>query len=68
MRLPAGLIRRYGLDHGVQAEPMTDGILLKPLRDRDRKLGWADAGLAMAQARENWAEWETADGDGLDHL
>ncbi len=27
VRLPAGLIRRYGLAHGLQAEPMPEGIL-----------------------------------------
>jgi antitoxin MazE len=68
VRLPAGLIRRYGLAHGLQAEPMPEGILLKPLRDRDRKLGWSEAGQAMARAGENWSEWQTTDSDGLDRL
>jgi len=68
VRLPASLIRRYGLSHGVQAEATKEGILLKPARAHQGKLSWAEAGQAMAQAGEDWSEWGVANGDGLDQL
>lgn len=68
VRLPAGLIRRYGLSHGVQAEPTKEGILLKPLRAHVGKLSWAEAGRDMAQAQEDWSDWDATNGDGLDKL
>jgi antitoxin component of MazEF toxin-antitoxin module len=68
VRLPAGVLRRYGMEHHVQAELMPDGVLLKPARSRPDKLSWRDAARAMNAAGEDWSEWETTVGDGLDRL
>lgn len=68
VRLPAGVLRRYGMQHHVQAELRPEGVLLKPARSRPAKLSWPEAGRAMAAATEDWSEWDAASGDGLDRL
>ncbi len=68
VRLPAGLIRRYGLSHGIEAEATKEGILLKPGRSHVGKLSWSEAAQAMAQAAEDWSDWDGTSGDGLKHL
>lgn len=66
VRLPASVIRRYGMQNHVQAELTPDGVLLKPVRSRPEKLSWTQAARAMRAAQEDWSEWESASGDGID--
>lgn len=68
IRLPAALIRRYSLTHGMHAEPTAEGILLRPMRAHAGKLSWAEAGRAMAAVEEDWSEWNSTNADGLDRL
>jgi antitoxin component of MazEF toxin-antitoxin module len=68
VRLPAGLIRRYGLSHGIEAETTKEGILLKPGRSHVGKLSWGDAAKAMVRSTEDWSDWDATAADGLKHL
>jgi antitoxin component of MazEF toxin-antitoxin module len=66
IRLPAALIRRYSLDHGMRAEPQADGILLRSVRAHAGKLSSTAAARVMARANEDWSDWDVAAADGLD--
>jgi hypothetical protein len=45
----------------------TDEIALRPKRGRRGKLTWAETYQQMAQANEDWTDWEAA-GEGLSSL
>jgi antitoxin component of MazEF toxin-antitoxin module len=63
VRLPAGLISRYGFGGGMAAEVREEGLLLKP--SRPGKLSWAETAREMAASGENWDEWTNMT-DGLE--
>jgi len=63
VRLPAGLISRYGFGGGLAAEVREEGLLLKP--SQPGKLSWEETARAMAASGENWDEWDNM-ADGLD--
>jgi len=63
VRLPAGLISRYGFGGGMAAEVRDDGLLLKP--SQPGKLSWEETAREMAASGENWDEWDNL-ADGLD--
>ena len=66
VRIPAEVLRRYAFtDTAVMVESV-DGVLLRPKRQTDAKLSWADTAKAMAGASENWSEWDVLNADGLD--
>jgi hypothetical protein len=48
-------------------EQRPDEIALRPKRARRAKLTWAETYRQMAQANEDWADWEAA-GEGLSRL
>ncbi len=64
VRLPVGLIKRYGFSESLAAEVREEGLLLKP--KKPSTLSWADTARQMASSDEKWSEWEGADADGLD--
>jgi antitoxin component of MazEF toxin-antitoxin module len=67
IRIPAGVIRRLGLDRaGLVAEVRPDGLLLKTARSA--KLSWTETAHAMAVSDEDWSDFETASADGLASL
>jgi antitoxin component of MazEF toxin-antitoxin module len=69
IRIPAGLIRRYGFSHEIVAEVRDEGLLLKkPETSGKAKLSWEETAKAMAGAEEDWSDFSTADSDGLDTL
>ena len=58
VRIPAEALRRYAFtDVAIMVEGV-DGILLRPKREADGKLSWADTAEAMAAAVEDWSDWE----------
>jgi antitoxin component of MazEF toxin-antitoxin module len=64
IRIPAGVIRRLGLDRaGVVAEVRPDGLFLKAARSA--KLSWSETARAMAAAGEDWRDLEKTSADGL---
>ncbi|HWH91800.1 MAG TPA: AbrB/MazE/SpoVT family DNA-binding domain-containing protein [Candidatus Binatia bacterium] len=68
IRLPAGLLRKYHITDTIVAEEKTDEIVLRPRRASQPKLSWEETAKAMAAAKEDWSEWESTAGDGLNGL
>jgi len=68
IRIPADVLRRYAFTDKATLVEGVDGILLRPKRQADAKLSWADTAKAMAAAREDWSEWDAAAADGLDDI
>lgn len=68
VRLPAGLIRRYGFGQEITAEVREDGLLLRPAKHGASKLSWDETAKAMSESAEDWSDWSTADADGLDTI
>jgi antitoxin component of MazEF toxin-antitoxin module len=66
IRLPAEWIRRHGLESGIVLEDRGDQIVVKALKPSNPKLSWEETAVEMSKADEDWSEWETAAGDGLE--
>lgn len=66
VRLPAESLRRHGIGAAVVMEERVDGILLRPLSAGVSKLSWEETAAAMAASAENWGDFDSAIGDGLD--
>ena len=60
IRLPAEMLRRYQIGDRVLVEMRPDEIVLRPKRKAGQKLSWAETYRQMAQADEDWADWEAA--------
>jgi antitoxin component of MazEF toxin-antitoxin module len=58
VRLPAEVLRRYDVRDTLIMELRPDEIVLRPKRTRSQKLNWAETYAQMAQADEDWSEWE----------
>ena len=67
IRLPAEVLRRYQVQDILLLEQRPDEIALRPKRASRRKLTWAETYQQMAQANEDWTDWEAA-GEGLSNL
>ena len=65
IRLPAALLRKYHITDTIIAEEKTDEIVLRPTRRTRTKLSWDETAKEMAAANEDWSEWESTSGDGL---
>ncbi len=57
VRLPAALIRKHRLEHGVLLEEREGEIVLKPKKP-PKKLSWEETAQEMAAAAEDWSDWE----------
>ena len=68
VRLPAPTLERYQIHESVIMEERNDGILLRPIGSAVPKLSWEDTAREMAQAGEDWREWDSALADGLDAI
>ena len=68
IRLPAAMLRKYHIKDSLVAEERADEIVLRPQRAVRRKLSWAETAKAMAASRENWSDWDSTAGDGLNGL
>ncbi len=68
VRIPAATLRRYLIGDAVIMEEREEGILLRPMSANDRRLSWAETARAMAEAREDWSDWDAVSADGLDQL
>ena len=67
IRLPADMLRRYRVQDVLVVEQRPDEIVLRPKRVRRGKLTWAETYRQMAQANEDWTDWEKA-GEGLSNI
>ena len=66
VRLPASALRRYLVGSLVIMEERTEGILLRPSGPSVEKLSWEETALEMANAAEEWRDWDATNADGLD--
>ena len=57
IRLPKGIIDRYGIGDEVLVEEMDDNLVLRPVRN-DKKLDWEHTFKAMKASDENWDDWD----------
>ena len=64
IRLPAAILKKYGITDAVLLEERTDEIVLRT--KKDRKLSWRDTFAAMAKGKEDWSDLEKTVSDGLD--
>ena len=60
IRIPADVLRRYGVGDSLIMEQRPDEIVLRPKRTRNQKLTWAETYQQMAQTDEDWSDWEAA--------
>ena len=65
VRLPATVLRRYGISGTVIMEEKSEGILLRPTGPAVEKLSWEETAREMAARREVWGEWDAVNADGL---
>jgi antitoxin component of MazEF toxin-antitoxin module len=68
VRIPAATLERYQVGESVVMEERSDGILLRPAGVAATKLSWAETAREMAAAAEDWTDWDTTTGDGLDTI
>jgi antitoxin MazE len=66
IRLPAAMLKKYHIKDTVVAEERPDEIALRPRRQVQQKLSWADTAKAMAHSDEDWSEWDAALSDGIE--
>jgi antitoxin MazE len=64
IRLPAAILKKYGITDAVLLEERADEIVLKT--KKDHKLSWRETFAAMAKDKEDWSDMEKALSDGLD--
>ena len=67
IRLPAALIRKHQLDHGVLLEDGEKEIVLRP-KKASKRFSWEETAKAMAAEKEDRAEWDCTLADGLEAL
>jgi len=68
VRLPAATLERYSIGETVLMEERSDGILLRRSRRSEAKLSWKETADAMAEAHEDWTEWDRVVSDGLEEI
>jgi hypothetical protein len=47
-------------------EERSDGILLRPVGSAAPMLSWEDTAREMADAQQDWSDWDATLSDGLD--
>ncbi|MCX6559976.1 MAG: type II toxin-antitoxin system PemK/MazF family toxin [Candidatus Aminicenantes bacterium] len=66
VRLPAEVLKRYRMDSIVLMEETAEGIVLRPSGSAVKKLSWEETAAEMAAEGEDWSDWESVVGDGLE--
>jgi len=64
VRIPKALLQKYGLNNSLLLEETDRGLLLR--KKEDSKLSWEDTYKAMADEREDWADFDAMLFDGLE--
>ncbi len=64
IRLPKGLLQKYGWSESLVLEEMEGGVFL--YSEETSKLSWEETYRAMAAEKEDWSDFDTTVGDGLD--
>lgn len=65
VRLPARVLKRYGIGDAVLMEEREDGILLRPVGSSVARLTWEQTAREMASAAEDWSAWDAVLAEGL---
>ena len=68
IRFPAVTLRRYRIGDAILMEERSDCIVLRPEGASMNKLSWGETAREMAEAGEDWGEWQAAAADGLDEI
>ena len=68
VRLPAATLHRYQIGDSVVMEERIDGILLRPSGPATPRLSWEETAREMADAPEDWSNWDATLSDGLERL
>jgi antitoxin MazE len=66
VRIPARVLKRYRIGDAVVMEELPEGILLRPAGSPVAMLTWQETAREMARAAEDWAEWDSLAGEGLE--
>ncbi len=64
IRLPKGLLQKYGWSDSLVLEEREEGVFL--YSKEKNKLSWKDTYRAMAADEEDWSDLEPTVADGLD--
>lgn len=64
VRIPKALLQKYDLDNSLLLEETDRGLLLR--KKHDTKLSWEGTYKAMANEKEDWADFDTTLLDGLE--
>ncbi len=64
IRLPKGLLQKYGWSESLVLEEMEGGVFL--YSEETDKLSWEETYRAMAAEKEDWNDFDATVGDGLD--
>jgi len=64
IKLPNSLLQKYGFSNWLLLEETQQGILLR--KKVDNKLPYEDTYKAMAQAQEDWSDFDQTLRDGLE--
>ena len=66
VRIPARTLERYQIGPTVIMEETAEGILLRPHGAPDTKSSWEETAREMAATSEDWSDWDSSAGDGLE--
>lgn len=64
IRLPKGLLQKYGWSESLVLEEKEGGVFL--YSEEKDKLSWEDTYRATVAEKEDWSDFDTTVGDGLD--
>jgi antitoxin MazE len=64
IRIPASILKKYGITDTVLLEERRDEIVLRTRRSK--KLSWKETFAEMANAKEDWSDLDAATPDGID--
>jgi antitoxin component of MazEF toxin-antitoxin module len=64
IRIPAEILKRYGISDTVLLEERANELAL--IIKRDQKLSWKDTFAEMAREKEDWSAFDATAADGLE--
>ncbi len=66
VRIPKALLQKYGFKNSLLLEETERGLLLR--NKDDDKFSWEDSYIAMANEKEDWADFDATLLDGLEDI
>lgn len=64
IRLPTVLLQKYGWSESLVLEEIEGGVFL--YSEETNKLSWEETYRTMTAEKEDWSDFDTTAGDGLD--